>query len=93
MALSRDTGLPWKREEFGYGLVCDEAGKLIPGLRVTETNQEHGIVSGPSCPALPAGSRLRILPIHACATAACFDSYTVLREGRISGRLERCRGW
>ena len=44
-------------------------------------------------PALPAGSRLRILPIHACATAACFDSYTVLREGRISGRLERCRGW
>ena len=93
MALSRDTGLPWKREEFGYGLVCDEAGNLIPGLRVTETNQEHGIVSGPSCPALPAGSRLRILPIHACATAACFDSYTVLREGRISGRLERCRGW
>ena len=50
MALSRDTGLPWKREEFGYGLVCDEAGNLIPGLRVTETNQEHGIVSGPSCP-------------------------------------------
>ena len=46
MALSRDTGLPWKREEFGYGLVCDEAGNLIPGLRVTETNQEHGIVSG-----------------------------------------------
>ena len=93
MALSRDTGLPWKRDAFGYGLVCDEAGQLIPGLRVTETNQEHGIVSGPSCPALPAGTRLRILPVHACATAACFDSYILLQDGRISGRLERCRGW
>lgn len=93
MALSRDTGLPWRREEFGYGLVCDEAGHILPGLRVTETNQEHGIVSGPHCPALPAGSRLRILPIHACATASCFDAYTLLRDGRIAGHLQRCRGW
>ncbi|WP_418741701.1 hypothetical protein [Desulfovibrio piger] len=51
------------------------------------------MVSGPSCPALPAGTRLRILPVHACATAACFDSYILLQDGRISGRLERCRGW
>lgn len=92
-ALSRDTGLPWRRSDFGYGLVCDEDGNLLPGLRVSETNQEHGIVSGPACPALPVGSRLRILPVHACATASCFDRYEVIQAGQVSGRLERCRGW
>ena len=42
---------------------------------------------------LPVGSRVRILPVHACATAACFDAYHLLREGRIVAELSRCRGW
>ncbi|WRH61608.1 MAG: DSD1 family PLP-dependent enzyme [Fuscovulum sp.] len=83
MALSRDRGTAAQDVDQGYGLVCDEDGHLIPGLIVSGANQEHGIVSlrpgadGP-IPDLPAGTRLRILPNHACATAAQHDRYNVL---------------
>ena len=43
--------------------------------------------------ALPVGTRLRILPNHACATAAQFPHYDVLgREGGIA-RWDRFYGW
>jgi D-serine deaminase-like pyridoxal phosphate-dependent protein len=83
MALSRDRGTAAQDVDQGYGLVCDEDGNLIPGLIVSGANQEHGIVSlrpgadGP-IPDLPVGTRLRILPNHACATAAQHDRYNVL---------------
>ena len=38
-------------------------------------------------------SRLRILPNHACATAAQYDTYHVLRQGQITACWERIRGW
>src|SRR3546814_5479256 len=93
MALSRDRGTASQRVDQGYGVVCDEAGSPLPGLLVAGANQEHGIVqvrpgSGASLPALPVGTRLRILPNHACATAAQFDGYHVLSaEDRTSTRL------
>lgn len=103
MALSRDAGLAQQLPFWGYGLVCREDGTLLPGLRVSETNQEHGIISaGPCapgdvsrqvCPSLPVGTRLRILPNHACATAACHDGYVLLRDGKTRAFLQRCRGW
>lgn len=100
MALSRDRGTASQRVDQGYGVVCDEAGSPLPGLLVTSANQEHGIVevrpgSGASLPDLPVGTRLRILPNHACATAAQFDEYHVLsadRPGELL-RWERMRGW
>src|SRR3546814_5306456 len=100
MALSRDRGTQSQRVDQGYGLVCDEAGSPLPGLLVTGANQEHGIVqvrpgSGASLPELPVGTRLRILPNHACATAAQFDEYHVLSADR-PGALpwwETLRGW
>lgn len=48
-------------------------------------NQEHGIIcrrdGAPINPEdYPVGTRLRILPNHACPTAAAFDKYFVVGE-------------
>ena len=92
-ALSRDQGGPGGFDVHGYGLVCNLDGQPYPGLCIRDTNQEHALAHGPYTPPLPVGSRVRILPVHACATAACFDAYHLLREGRIVAELSRCRGW
>src|SRR6185437_8473685 len=78
MALSSDPG-----QSQHYGLVCDAQGRPYPDLVVLSTNQEHGIVGirpglSASLPDLPIGTRLRILPNHACATAAQHDQYHLL---------------
>ena len=83
MALSRDRGTAAQAVDQGYGLVCDEAGTVLPDLIVTQANQEHGILacrpgSTAPLPDLPVGARLRILPNHACATAAQHSDYHVL---------------
>lgn len=85
MALSRDRGTARQAIDQGYGLVCDAEGKAFPDLIVSAVNQEHGIISlrpgsTHSLPDLPVGAQLRILPNHACATAAQFDSYFVIPE-------------
>ncbi len=85
MALSRDRGTANQPVDQGYGLVCDAEGKVFPDLIVSSVNQEHGIISPRpgsknDLPDLPVGARLRILPNHACATAAQFDSYFVIPE-------------
>lgn len=85
-ALSRDRGTAVQEVDQGYGLVCDENGCILPDLIVSDANQEHGIVSlrpgaGGPMPDLPVGTRLRILPNHACATAAQHDRYNVLPQG------------
>lgn len=99
MALSRDRGTQRQHVDYGYGAVCDEAGRLLPGLVVSGANQEHGIVSGVDRTKgeleaqFPIGMRLRILPNHACATAAAFGHYEVIgRDGRMA-RWPRFNGW
>lgn len=82
MALSRDRGTAAQAVDQGYGLVCDQDGNLLTDLIVTSANQEHGIVSirpGSKlrAPKLLVGTRLRILPNHACAVAAQHDFYRV----------------
>ena len=102
MALAQDRGLESCFPQWGYGLPCTLDGTPLPDLRVSECNQEHGIISADSGDAAPAqalherfppGSRLRILPNHACATAAQHDVYHVLRQGQITTCWERMRGW
>lgn len=83
MALSRDRGTANQAIDQGYGLVCDISGKAIPDLLVTSANQEHSILSlrsgsAQTLPLIPIGTKLRILPNHACATAAQHDSYWVV---------------
>jgi D-serine deaminase-like pyridoxal phosphate-dependent protein len=100
MAMSRDRGTASQAIDQGYGLVCDIDGKPIPDLIVSSANQEHGIVSPrpgskAKIPELPVGTRLRILPNHACATAAQFTFYNVIPEksGAPLAKWERFGGW
>ncbi|HSN20200.1 MAG TPA: alanine racemase [Usitatibacter sp.] len=98
MALSRDRGTARQKLDQGYGLVCDALGRPIDGLVVADANQEHGIVArrdrGPiDFARFPIGSRVRVLPNHACATAAQFPEYQVLRAGRPAEVWERFGGW
>ena len=100
MAMSRDRGTQAQPVDYGYGAVCDEAGRLIDGLVMSGANQEHGIVGwrdghvdATLAQRFPLGTRLRILPNHACATAAQFPHYEVIgRDGALT-RWERFGGW
>ena len=100
MALSRDRGTAAQAVDQAYGLVCDETGRILDDLLVVTANQEHGIValrkgSGAELPDLPVGTRLRIVPNHACATAGQFDAYHVLpaEAGAPLKRWSRFGGW
>lgn len=100
MALSRDRGAASQTIDQGYGLVCDESGAPFGDLIVSGANQEHGIISmrngvGKPTPYLPVGTRLRVLPNHACATAAQHDAYHVLdcQSGAVIHRWPRFGGW
>jgi D-serine deaminase-like pyridoxal phosphate-dependent protein len=98
MALSRDRGTARQKVDQGYGVVCDVEGQPIDGLVVADANQEHGIIARRDGTALdvsafPIGSRVRILPNHACATAAQHGEYRVVREGEPIEVWERFNGW
>ena len=98
MALSRDRGTARQAIDQGYGVVCDAAGRPIEDLVVTDANQEHGIIArrggGPiDFARFPIGSLVRILPNHACATAAQHGEYHVLRHGAVTETWERFGGW
>jgi D-serine deaminase-like pyridoxal phosphate-dependent protein len=99
-ALSCDRGTASQAVDQGYGLVCDLAGRPFPDLVVTIVNQEHGIVAArPGCPRFdlefPIGTRLRILPSHACATATQHDRYHVIGAGQnaVTAVWPRFTGW
>ncbi len=98
LALSRDRGTSDFPIDWGYGAVCDDRGTLIDTVRVESTNQEHGIITSRSgeldLSRFPIGSRVRILPNHACATAAAYERYFVTDGGEaITGVWERVNGW
>ena len=48
-------------------------------------NQEHGFVEAPGATVpfddLPIGSKLRVMPNHACMTAAAYEGYHVVDGG------------
>ncbi len=99
MAMSSDRGTAAQAVDQGYGLVCDRAGKPYDDLIVAQANQEHGVLalrqgSGAQRPDLPVGTLVRILPNHACATAAQYHCYHVLdRDGRAAAVWPRINGW
>ncbi|MDX1625978.1 MAG: alanine racemase [Wenzhouxiangellaceae bacterium] len=100
-ALSADRGTAKQAVDYGYGQICDERGAPLEGLVVRSTSQEHGIVArrdGSPIPddALPIGTRLRVLPNHACATAQQHAGYHVLDADDPSSavaRWPRITGW
>ncbi|MGH6827958.1 MAG: alanine racemase [Rhizomicrobium sp.] len=98
MALSADRGTRTQPVDQHFGLVCDTAARPYPDLVVLDTNQEHGILgmrpeSQAILPRLAIGQRVRILPNHACATAAQHDQYHVLEENQVLETWPRFRGW
>jgi D-serine deaminase-like pyridoxal phosphate-dependent protein len=100
MATSRDRGTARQRVDQGYGLVADLDGKLYPDLLMNDASQEHGVLwmrtgSAAALPDLPVGTRVRILPNHACATAAQHDRYHVTESGSraIQAVWPRIQGW
>lgn len=96
MALSRDRGTAHQAVDQGYGVVCDLEGHPLADAIVMDANQEHGIIasrSGGLLPELPVGAQVRILPNHACATAAAYDAYHVLQNETIDCLWTRCNGW
>ena len=99
MAMSRDRGTSAQRVDQGYGVVCDVAGTPVDDLLVVSTNQEHGIIGkrggGPlDLSRYPVGTLLRVLPNHACATAAQHDRYNVVDGGtEVSAVWPRFSGW
>lgn len=99
LALSKDHGTARQAVDYGYGQVCDIAGTPMHGLRVVEVNQEHGFVAPAQAAAaaamfdaLPIGARVRVLPNHACMTAAAYDAYWV-DGGAALRQWPRCNGW
>jgi D-serine deaminase-like pyridoxal phosphate-dependent protein len=98
LALSKDRGTAAQARDCGYGLLAHAAGGgPIPGLRVDAVNQEHGIIrlpEGLDFADFPVGSLLRVLPNHACMTAAAYDRYHVVDgAGRVVDAWPRCNGW
>ena len=99
LALSRDRGTADLPVDWGYGAVCDPVtGDVIDGVTVSSTNQEHGIITARSSEIdfdrFPVGSRVRVLPNHACATAAAYERYFVTDGSeRIVDVWERVNGW
>ena len=99
MAMSRDRGTANQRVDQGYGVVCDVRGTPVDDLLVVSTNQEHGIIGRRAGGAIasadfPVGTLLRILPNHACATAAQHDRYHVVDGNtQVAAVWPRFSGW
>ena len=98
--MSRDRGTQRQKIDHGYGAVCDVEGNLIDGLIVSGANQEHGIVSGRDGSAdagvverFPIGTKLRILPNHACATGAQYPIYLAVTSEGDATPWPRFQGW
>jgi D-serine deaminase-like pyridoxal phosphate-dependent protein len=97
LALSKDRSTELTPNDFGYGLVLDIRGEPAPGDAVVrKAYQEHGVIETDPDNMIetPVGTRLRILPNHACLTAAAHDRYHVIDGGDdVVAVWPRMNGW
>ncbi|MFD2633300.1 DSD1 family PLP-dependent enzyme [Idiomarina piscisalsi] len=96
MALSRDRGTASQGKDFGYGQICRTDGSVLAGLCINSTSQEHGVIELTETyqpEDFPVGSQLRILPNHACATAAMHPLYHILLSDGSHKTWQRIMGW
>lgn len=99
MALSSDRGTANQPKDCGYGLLTDSNGVLLDNLQVTTVNQEHGIIEAINGVSInfndiPIGSRLHIMPNHACATASMHKQYHVFDTQNNTYEVwNRIQGW
>lgn len=99
LALSKDRSTAGTPFDAAYGQVCDLQGRVLPGLVVSSASQEIALVSRPDgspldVSAFPVGRRLRILPNHACFTAAAHPGYHVVDgDTEVQAWWPRVNGW
>ncbi|MBD1553084.1 DSD1 family PLP-dependent enzyme [Pseudomonas typographi] len=100
MAMSRDRGTANQHRDFGYGQPCLLNGAPVVGFKMISANQEHGILAADDSThsidlikAFPVGSKLRILPNHACATGAQHELLNACDAGGNTTPWKRFRGW
>ena len=98
LALSKDISAQEFKPQVGFGTIVDAPAR---DMAVIACSQEHGFV-GADEPIpfgnLPIGSRVRILPNHACITAAAYDRYYVVDSELDGARsvvdvYDRINGW
>lgn len=98
LALSKDISAQEFKPQVGFGTIV---GAPARDMAVVACSQEHGFV-GAAEPLpydrLPVGTRVRILPNHACITAAAYDRYFVVDSDLDGGKAvvdvyDRINGW
>ena len=98
LALSKDISAQEFQPKVGYGTIVDAPSR---DMAVIECSQEHGFVASPDpipYGNLPIGTRVRVLPNHACITAAAYDRYYVVDSDLDGGKsvvetYDRINGW
>lgn len=105
MAMSRDRGTAGQPIDQGYGVICNAQGVVFTDLIMTSANQEHGIIGTRRAyekddksthfpfGLFQIGDLVRVLPNHACSTAAQFDHFYLVDGNAIIGRLPSVSGW
>ncbi len=93
LAMSKDIGANIFLPDARFGWLCDAKDLTPLGLSINTVHQEHGTVTVKD-PAifdrLPIGTQVRILPGHACLTAAGgYEGYHLLQ----GGFWPRFNGW
>lgn len=98
LALSKDISAQEFKPQVGFGTIVDAPAR---DMAVVACSQEHGFVGAAEAipyDSLPVGTRVRILPNHACITAAAYDRYYVVDSDLDDGRsvveiYDRINGW
>jgi D-serine deaminase-like pyridoxal phosphate-dependent protein len=97
LALSKDRSTQELPDDAGFGLIRAADGTAASGMCVAKVAQEHGYVDCDDPAALNGlqiGQRVRVLPNHACITAAMYDKYYVTDGGDdVVTTWERINGW
>ncbi|HEX4200594.1 MAG TPA: hypothetical protein VHY59_03675, partial [Chthoniobacterales bacterium] len=98
LALSKDLSASEFTKNVGYGLIRPVRGAVLPASRlyVADVSQEHGMIAAADgelpWDSLSIGTKVRVLPNHACLTVAPFDRYHVDRGDSLV-EWEKIRGW
>ncbi len=99
LALSKDRSTRASPVDYGYGLLIQADGRPFRiDMIIAGVSQEHGqVTSREPLPydALPIGANVRVLPNHACMTAASYHKYYVT-DGvgtEIVAEWDKVSGW
>ncbi len=98
LALSKDISTASQTNYCGYGLIQDPVSNaLIANLFVQHVSQEHGQITSKNesidFNQFPIGTKLKILPNHACMMAAPYSSYHVHEDGHVIAIWDKIVGW